>query len=199
MPVGRPSTRGRRVAVSEPPRRDFDEPGPQFSGDDQEAPLSPEDIAIKREFDEALAAEEMKRCPRCKERWFDVKLMADGVCKRCHDKDDMKRQDEPLYFSAANHLDFGSVPPELPQLEPLEEMFIARVHVSANIFTVRSNSSWNSLELTTIRFAGNNTNIVGMWCTSYATLARYIASFLCCLANSTLLSSVPADHTVLSR
>ncbi|KAK3290213.1 uncharacterized protein B0H64DRAFT_64864 [Chaetomium fimeti] len=61
MPVGRPSTRGRRAAVSAPPRRDFDEPGPRFSGDDQEAPLSSEDIAIKREFDEALAAEDMKR------------------------------------------------------------------------------------------------------------------------------------------
>lgn len=134
--MGRPSTRGRRAAVSAPTRRDFDEPGPRFSGDDQEAPLSSEDIAIKREFDEALAAGDMKRCPRCKERWFDVKLMTDGVCKRCHDKDDKKRQDEPFFYSAANHLDFGSVPPELPQLEPLEELFIARVHVSVNVFTV---------------------------------------------------------------
>jgi ATP-dependent DNA helicase PIF1 len=79
----------------------------------------------------------MQQCSRCKERWFDIKLMADGVCKRCHDKDDKKRQDEPFLYSAANHLDFGSVPPELPQLEPLEELFIARVHVSVNVFTVR--------------------------------------------------------------
>ena len=79
------------------PPREFDEPGPRFTGDDQEAPLSAEDTAIKREFDEALAAEGMQRCLRCKERWFDVKLMADGVCKRCHDKDDKKRQDEPFF------------------------------------------------------------------------------------------------------
>ncbi|KAK4148337.1 hypothetical protein C8A00DRAFT_19822, partial [Chaetomidium leptoderma] len=63
-PVGRP--RGYHSAAA-PPRdestpRDFDQPGPRFSGDDQEAPLSAEDTAIKREFDEALAAEEMQRC-----------------------------------------------------------------------------------------------------------------------------------------
>ena len=62
--------------------------------------------------------------------------MADGVCKRCHDKDDKKRQDEPFLLSAENKLDFDAVPPELPQLEPLEELFIARVHVSVNVFTV---------------------------------------------------------------
>ena len=62
--------------------------------------------------------------------------MADGVCKRCHDKDDKKRQDEPFFFSAENKLDFGPVPPQLPRLEPLEELFIARVHVSVNVFTV---------------------------------------------------------------
>jgi len=69
-------------------------------------------------------------CLRCKERWFDVELMADGVCKRCHGKDDKKRQDEPFLFSAENKLDFGPVLSQLPQLEPLEELFIACVHVS---------------------------------------------------------------------
>jgi hypothetical protein len=78
----------------------------------------------------------MQRCPRCKERWFDVVLKPDGICKRCHEKDDKKRQDEPFFFSAGNKLDFGSVPEHLPRLEPLEEMFIARVHVSVNVFTV---------------------------------------------------------------
>ncbi|EAQ90479.1 hypothetical protein CHGG_02414 [Chaetomium globosum CBS 148.51] len=66
-PVGRP--RKQRLAEENTPR-EFDEPAPQFMGNDQEAPLSPEDIAIKREFDEALAAVEMQRCLRCKERWF---------------------------------------------------------------------------------------------------------------------------------
>ncbi|KAK3905260.1 hypothetical protein C8A05DRAFT_12930 [Staphylotrichum tortipilum] len=94
-PVGRPR---KQSLPEENPLREFDEPGPRFTGNDQEAPLSAEDTTIKREFDEALAAEEMQRCLRCKERWFDVKLMLDGVCKRCHDKDDKKRQDEPFFL-----------------------------------------------------------------------------------------------------
>ena len=143
-PVGRPSR------ANEPPPRDLDEPGPRFSGDDQESPLSPEDVAIKREFDEALAAEKMQRCPRCKERWFDVKLMGDGICKRCHNKDDKRRQDEPFFFSAANNLDFGSVPVYLPKLEPLEELFIVRVHVSVNVYTVCDTSLWQSLLANTL-------------------------------------------------
>jgi len=78
----------------------------------------------------------MRLCLRCKERWFDVVLKADGICHGCHDKDDQKRPDEPFFFSAANHLDFGEVPHYLPKLEPAEEMVIARVHVSVNVFTV---------------------------------------------------------------
>jgi hypothetical protein len=107
--------------------------------------LTVEDLAIKRQFDEALAAEEMQRCPRCKQRWFDVVLKADGICKRCHEKDDKKRQDEPFFFSAGNKLDFGSVPEHLPRLEPLEEMLIARVHVSVNVLTVCDASLRESL------------------------------------------------------
>jgi uncharacterized protein DUF6570 len=71
--------------------------------------------------------EEMRYCLRCKERWFDIQTQPDGVCKRCHQKDDKKKQDEPFFYSVANHLDFGDVPAELPQFEPIEEMLIARV------------------------------------------------------------------------
>ncbi|KAK0712342.1 hypothetical protein B0T26DRAFT_713983, partial [Lasiosphaeria miniovina] len=70
------------------------------------------------EFDEALAAEKMQYCPRCKS--FDVELKPDGVCKHCHDKDDKRRGDEPFFFSA-NNLDFGSIPQDFPRLEPFEE------------------------------------------------------------------------------
>ena len=35
-----------------------------------------------------------------------------------------------------NHLDFGEVPDYLPALAPAEEMVMARVHVSVNVFTV---------------------------------------------------------------
>ncbi|KAK0703192.1 hypothetical protein B0T26DRAFT_626458, partial [Lasiosphaeria miniovina] len=78
--------------------------------------LNEEDLAIKTEFDKALAAEEIQYCLRCKEQWFDVEPKADGVCKRCYDKNDKKRQDEPFFFSAENKLDFGSIPDDLPRL-----------------------------------------------------------------------------------
>ncbi len=103
----------------------------------QQPPLSEKDMRTKQEFDARLAEEAMRYCTRCKERWFDVVPMDDGVCKRCHLKDDKKRIDEPFYYSADNHLDFGDVPDNLPSLCPAEEMVIAKVHVAINVFTVR--------------------------------------------------------------
>jgi len=76
----------------------------------QEYFLSLEDIAIKQKFDSVLADEEMRYCLRCKERWFYIQTQPDGVCKRCHRKDDKKKQDEPFFYSVANHLEFGDVP-----------------------------------------------------------------------------------------
>ena len=107
-----------------------------FEGNLQACPLSDKDKPIKKEFDEALAADKMNRCERCKRRWFDVELKDDGICKHCHGKDDKKRLDEPFFYSEGNYLDFGDVPDFLPALHPVEEMVIARVHVSVNVFSV---------------------------------------------------------------
>jgi hypothetical protein len=55
--------------------------------------------------------------------------------------DDKKKRDEPFFYSLANHLDFGDVLAELPQgpqLEPIEEMLIARVHLSVNVYSVHN-------------------------------------------------------------
>ena len=71
-------------------------PPPLFSGNMQESPLSLEDIAIKQKFDSVLAEDEKRYCLRCKERWFDIQTQLDGVFKRCHQKDDKKKRDEPL-------------------------------------------------------------------------------------------------------
>ena len=161
-------------AVPEPaPPRDFQEDGPRFDSDDQECPLSAADLAIKKEFDEALVAEKMTYCPRCKERWFDVKLRRDGAyCVRCHEKDHKKRGDEPFYYSAENHLDFGTVPAGLPQLEPLEETLIARVHVSVNVFTVSKLAFLAGyVANAATRFAVPSTNTAVTSFTSYVTLA----------------------------
>jgi DNA-directed RNA polymerase subunit RPC12/RpoP len=70
----------------------------------QEFPLSLEDIVIKQKFDSVLAEEEMRYCLRCKEHWFDIQTQREAVCKRCHQKYDKKKQDEPFFYSAANHL-----------------------------------------------------------------------------------------------
>jgi hypothetical protein len=46
-----------------------------FEGNLQTCPLSEKDKPIKK-FDEALAADQMIRCERCKGCWFDVRMMA---------------------------------------------------------------------------------------------------------------------------
>ena len=51
-------------------------------------------------------------------------------------KDDRKRLYEPFFYSKENHLDFGGVADFLPALHLAEEMVIARVHVSINVFPV---------------------------------------------------------------
>jgi hypothetical protein len=52
-----------------------------FEGNLQACPLSEKDKPIKKMFDEALAADQMIRCERCKRCWFDVELKDDGICK----------------------------------------------------------------------------------------------------------------------
>ena len=93
-----------------------------FEGNLQACPLSEKDKPIKKKFDEALAADQMIRCERCKRCWFDIELKGDGICKRCHGKDDRKRPDEPLFYSKENYLDFGDVPDFLPALHPAEDV-----------------------------------------------------------------------------
>ncbi|KJK85038.1 hypothetical protein H633G_11133 [Metarhizium anisopliae BRIP 53284] len=61
----------------------------------------------------------------------------EGICSRCYRKDEKRGPDEPYFFSAENHLDFGPVPTRLPELTPTEESLIARVHVHVNIMLVR--------------------------------------------------------------
>ena len=80
----------------------------------------------------------MELCSRCHERWFDMTLDADHICRHCHNKDEEKCPDEPFFFSAENHLDFGPGPAELglPELSLIEEMCIARVHVHVNVMQV---------------------------------------------------------------
>jgi hypothetical protein len=111
---------------------------PPFTGDFDAKPVSAEDEKLLREFWQALEAEKMELCSRCHERWFDMTLDADHICRHCHNKDEEKCPDEPFFFSAENHLDFGPGPAELglPELSLMEEMCIARVHVHVNVMQV---------------------------------------------------------------
>jgi len=61
----------------------------------------------------------------------------DCICKSCIAKDKNKKEDEPWFFSAENHLDFNLIPAFLPQLTIVEEMLIAPVHVFVNVMQVR--------------------------------------------------------------
>ncbi|KAI1097099.1 hypothetical protein F4804DRAFT_328675 [Jackrogersella minutella] len=113
-PRGRPRLHSPEPALQNLPLRPaervescpFNVAPPEFHGNAQESPLSEEDLRIKRRFDEALAAEEMTECLRCKEKWFDMKLKRDRVCMRCHTKDDKKEASGPFLYSADNKLDF---------------------------------------------------------------------------------------------
>jgi ATP-dependent DNA helicase PIF1 len=97
-----------------------------------------QDLALLRQFCQALEDDALGRCFRCMERWFQMDVQ-NGVCRRCRIVDAPGRLglDEPYLYSAANHLHFGNIPKYLPQLTMVEEMLIARVHAHVNVMEVR--------------------------------------------------------------
>jgi hypothetical protein len=109
-------------------------PVDEYDPDDNEwksaAALNDKDWADLQGFHRALEKLKLVECSRCLERWFDMKVNLDRVCKSCVRVDAPKKRDhdEPYMYSAANHLDPGDVPDFLPQLSAIEEMCIARVH-----------------------------------------------------------------------
>jgi hypothetical protein len=123
----RPPAQLQQPAIERPEHRDFELPDPDWARDLSHCPLSDKDKDLREAFWTELENDRMEHCARYQETWFDMGLK-DGVCKRCMAKDKNKKEDEPLFFSAENQLDFGSVPAFLPQLTRIEEMLIARVH-----------------------------------------------------------------------
>ncbi|KKP00882.1 hypothetical protein THAR02_07028 [Trichoderma harzianum] len=123
---------------SQPQERQFNQiVDPPFTGDLNLPALSEEDQVLVRQFYTALNDDKMQSCPRCQERWFDMKRNSLNICSRCISRDRKRASDEPCFFSAANHLDFGEVPNNLPNLTMAEEMLIARVHVHVKVLQVR--------------------------------------------------------------
>ncbi|KAH6985471.1 hypothetical protein EDB80DRAFT_732712, partial [Ilyonectria destructans] len=90
-----------------------------------------------REFYTALDDEKMHSCIRCREHWFEMKINSLKICSRCISRDRERTPNEPYFFSAANNLDFGEVPGNLPGLTMVEEMLIARVHVHVRSYRKR--------------------------------------------------------------
>ncbi|EEU38460.1 uncharacterized protein NECHADRAFT_88634 [Fusarium vanettenii 77-13-4] len=114
--------------------RQFDQiVDPPFIGDLNLPALSEEDQALVREFYTALNDDQMHSCIRCREHWFDMKRNSLKICSRCISRDRERTPNEPYFFSAANNLDFGEVPGNLPGLIMVEEMLIARVHVHVKV------------------------------------------------------------------
>ncbi|KAJ3455383.1 hypothetical protein MRS44_013983 [Fusarium solani] len=123
---------------TQPQERQFNQiVDPPFTGDLNLPALSEEDQALVREFYTALNNDKMHSCLRCQERWFDMKQNSLGICSRCISRDRERTPNEPYFFSAANNLDFGEVPGNLPGLTMVEEMLIARVHVHVKVLQVR--------------------------------------------------------------
>jgi ATP-dependent DNA helicase PIF1 len=81
---------------------------------------------------------QLENCQRCDERDFAMALK-DSICHRCYlrDTDNRKRPVTPYLMSAANHMDPGTVPADLPELTQVEEMVIARAHVQMLVKRVR--------------------------------------------------------------
>ncbi|KJZ69912.1 hypothetical protein HIM_10697 [Hirsutella minnesotensis 3608] len=79
----------------------------------------------------------MHSCTRCKKRWFDMKRNSLQISNRCISRDRKRSPNEPYFFSAANDLDFGGVPGNLPHLTMVAEMLIARAHVHVKVLQVR--------------------------------------------------------------
>jgi len=112
--------------------------------------VTPEDAKLITQFHTELMADKMELCGRCQQRWFNMELQKDDngvdVCQACRRRDIPSKRNQPglpplpYFYSAANKLDFGEVPPQLAQLgelTPVEEMLIARVHVHVQVLTVR--------------------------------------------------------------
>jgi hypothetical protein len=103
----------------------------------QQTAISTNDIHLMQDFHTALNKSKMEFYFRYQEYWFNMDLSAEGVCRKCRIKDDKKAPDEPFFYSAENHLDFGPVPNYLPELSQTEQMMISRVHTFTQVRQVR--------------------------------------------------------------
>jgi hypothetical protein len=86
---------------------------------------------LVKEFYRPLDELHMEECSCCHERWLGMQLVNDccGPCR--HSK---RRR---LWFAPGSNLNLGAVPDHLPELNDVEEMFIARAHVHVQVRQIR--------------------------------------------------------------
>lgn len=111
---------------------------PPFDNNLDAPAIHPDDAQLIKNAEARLLAEsEMELCPRCKHKWFDMQLHADGVCHLCHNADDNKGPGMPDFYSSENSMHLGYVPDDLPELTQTEEQLIARVHIFIDVKLIR--------------------------------------------------------------
>jgi ATP-dependent DNA helicase PIF1 len=124
------------VGVPTPLVAALDRRDPPMESDLSAAAITKEDWMLLQKFNKKLDDEVMEFCARCREKWFNMQLRQ-GICAGCRYREEKKKPEDPLFFSAENHLDFGDVPDFLPPLTQVEEQLIARVHVHVDVCLFR--------------------------------------------------------------
>ncbi|KAK6988989.1 hypothetical protein R3P38DRAFT_2413215, partial [Favolaschia claudopus] len=69
-------------------------------------------------------------CSSCNERWFELAVNANGLCRKCSGSN-------PRKFTIDNMMDPGSVRRDLPVLTQMEEILISPVHALTQAWQIR--------------------------------------------------------------
>ena len=97
---------------------------------------SAKDCNLITQFNTELAKLRREVCEVCNEIGFNMKLQevdSKAACLSCR----RESPQDPALYSAANEMDPGRVPTELPRLTMAEEMLIARAHVQMQLSRVK--------------------------------------------------------------
>ncbi|KAJ5171639.1 hypothetical protein N7492_004232 [Penicillium capsulatum] len=108
-------------------------PSDLMSGSLERPSLTESEWELLRSFQGKLREPRMETCQRCRERWFQMGLNRDGVCRRCVRVD---RNMQVFLYSHENRMQPSAVD-DLPALTQVEEMLISRVHVFQEVRLVR--------------------------------------------------------------
>ncbi len=101
--------------------------------------ISEDDHALIQDFHNALSSITMEECKICCEKWFDINVDHEGICRRCRRENTAQnnRQNNINVYSESNNMDPGPSIQEIARTrgmkvpEPLsqvEEMMISPVY-----------------------------------------------------------------------